>query len=186
MNKPIFSDEELLRLVAEDNTEAFKILFDQYYNTIVRVLSRFSQDSEQIKDWVQEIYVKLWEARKNIDIASIGNFKAYLMVIARNHAVKCHTKKRKLELVSNYQLAEYEVADNNLIENLDHAELMHAYQTALSKLPQKAKEAYFLNREKGLTYNKIAEELGISIKTVEAQISRVMAFLRQELVIYLR
>jgi len=186
MNKPIFSDIELLRLVAEDNTEAFKILFDQYYNTIVRVLSRFSQDPEQVKDWVQEIYVKLWECRKSLDIESIGNYKAYLITVARNHAVKCHTKKKKLELISNYELTEYEVADNNLIENLDHAELMNAYENALSKLPQKAKEAYFLNREKGLTYTRIAEELGISIKTVEAQISRVMAFLRQELVVYLR
>lgn len=186
MNKPIFSDEELLKLVAEDNTEAFKILFDQYYNTLVRVLMRFSQDPEQVKDWVQEIYVKLWECRKNLDIDSIGNFKAYFMVIARNHAIKHHTKKKKLELVSNYELTDYDVSDNNLVENLEHAELMHAYQKALSKLPHQATEAFFLNREKGLTYTKISEELGISIKTVEAQISKVMSFLRQELVVYLR
>ena len=186
MNKPIFSDEELLKLVAEDNTEAFKILFDQYYNTIVRVLMRFSQDPEQVKDWVQEIYVKLWECRKSLDIEAIGNFKAYFIVIARNHAIKQYTKKKKLELVSNYELTDCDVSDNNLVENLEHAELLHAYKKALAKLPEKATEAYFLNREKGLTYNKISEELGISIKTVEAQISRVMAFLRQELVIYLR
>jgi len=186
MNKPIFSDEALLKLIAEDNTEAFKILFDQYYHTLVRVLMRFSRDPEQVKDWVQEVYVKLWECRKAIDIDSIVNFKAYFIVIARNHAVREQGKKKKPELVSDYELTDYDVSDNNLIENLDHAELMQVYQKALSKLPEKATESYFLNREKGLTYTKIAEELGISVKTVEAQISRVMAFLRQELVVYLR
>ena len=186
MNKPIFSDDELLKLIAADNTEAFKILFDQYYSTLVRVLMRYSNDTEQIKDWVQEIYVRLWENRCNPEMNNIENFRAYFIVTARNYAIRVLSKKRKTELVLNPEMAFCDIADNNLQEALEEKELRNAYQSALAKLPARTQEAYYLNRERGLTYSKIAEELGMSIKTVEAQISRAMAFLRQELVVYLR
>jgi RNA polymerase sigma-70 factor (ECF subfamily) len=186
MNKPSFSDEELLKLIAEDNTDAFKILFDQYYNVLVRALMRYSNDPELIKDWVQEIYSKLWESRKTAQFETIVNFRAYFIVSARNYAIRFLSKKNKPDLVLHHEMADMEIADNNLVEDLEQTELLHAYQSALSKLPPRTQQVYFLNREKGLTYSKIAAELGVSIKTVEAQISRAMAFLRQELVVYLR
>ncbi|WAC14090.1 RNA polymerase sigma factor [Dyadobacter pollutisoli] len=186
MNKSTFSDHELIGLIAADDTEAFKILFDQYYPTLVRVLMRYSNDTEQIKDWVQEIFIRLWEGRQQLDINHIDNFKAYFIVTARNYAIRVLSKKKKTELVFSPEMVACEIADNNLLEGLAETELRDAYQSALAKLPLKTQEAYYLNREKGLTYGKIADELGVSIKTVEAHISRTMAFLRQELVVYLR
>ncbi|WP_254562509.1 RNA polymerase sigma factor [Dyadobacter diqingensis] len=186
MKKPILSDQELLMLLSEGSGEAFEILFDHYYSTLVRVLMRYSKDAEQIKDWIQEVYVKLWENREQIKANEIENFTGYLIVSARNHAIRALGKKKQLHLILNDQMSDYEVADNNLAENLDQAELLEAYHVALSKMPPRTQEAYFLNREKGLTYSRVAEELGTSIKTVEAQISRAMAILRRELVVFLR
>jgi len=186
INKPSFSDDELLRLIAEDNTEAFKILFNQYYTLLARTLMRYSNDPEEIKDWIQEIYGKLWENRKSTQTAAIINFRAYFIVSARNYAIRHLGRKNKPELVLHHEIAECDLADNNLLEKIEQKDLLQAYQSALSKLPSRTQEVYFLNREKGLTYTKIAEELGISIKTVEAQISRAMAFLRHELVVYLQ
>ncbi|MEO6287490.1 MAG: sigma-70 family RNA polymerase sigma factor [Dyadobacter sp.] len=186
MNLTSISDEELLKLIAEDDTDAFKIIFDKYYHVLVRALMRYSNDPEQIKDWVQEIYGKLWESRKTAQFETILNFKAYFIVSARNHAIRHLQKKNKPDLVLHQQMEEIEIADNNLLEYQEQKELLHAYQSALSKLSSRTQEVYYLNREKGLTYSKIAEELGVSVKTVEAQISRAMAFLRQELVVYLR
>jgi RNA polymerase sigma-70 factor (ECF subfamily) len=186
MKQPVFSDAQLLQLLTEDSSKAFKILFDQYYGTLVRVLVKYSKDTEQIKDWIQEVNVKIWENRKTIQFDAIDNFKGYLIVTARNHAIKSLGKKKQLELIFNDQMVGYEIADNNLIENLERAELLEAYHAALTKLPPQTHKAYFLNREQGLSYSKIAEELGISIKTVETQISRAMSILRQELNVYLQ
>lgn len=186
MKEPAFSDEQLLKLLTEDSSEAFKILFDQYYNMLVRVLIKYSKDEEQVKDWIQEINVRLWENRKRIQFEAINNFRGYLIVTARNHAVKSLGRKKQLDVVLNGEIGRYEIADNNLVESLEEEELLRAYQAALTKLPPQTQKAYFLNREKGLSYSKVAEELGISIKTVEAQIARAMSILRQELNVFLQ
>lgn len=186
MNKSTFSDNQLIELIAADDTEAFKILFDKYYSTLARILMRYSDDSELIKDWIQDIFVMLWETRAQLQGHQIANFKAYFIVMARNHAIRVLSKKKKAVLVFPLEMEVCNAPDNSFCESLDEAELRFMYDAALAKLPQKTQQAYFLNRHKGLTYGKIAEKMGISVKTVEAHISRTIAFLRQELVIYLR
>ena len=186
MNKSIFSDRELLNQLSKDDTEAFKVLFDQYYPVLVRVLMRYSSDQEQIKDWIQEIYIRLWESREGIKADSIENFKAYFIVTARNYAVKEITKKNKLQLQQFQGSAEQDLADTNSLNVMEEIELRAAYQAAIAKLPRKTQKAYVLSRESGLTYRGVAEELGLSIKTVEAQISRAMSMLRQELYVFLQ
>lgn len=186
MNKSTFSDHQLVELIAGDDTEAFKILFDKYYSTLVRILMRYSDDSELIKDWIQDIFIMLWENRAQLQGYEITNFKAYLIVMTRNYAIRVLSKKKKTVFVSFLEMETCDVADNTLCESLDEAELRSMHDAALAKLPQKTQQAYYLNRNNGLTYSKIADQMGVSIKTVEAHISRTIAFLRQELTIYLR
>jgi RNA polymerase sigma-70 factor (ECF subfamily) len=186
MNKSTFSDNQLVELIAADDTEAFKILFDKYYSTLVRILMRYSDDTELIKDWVQDIFVMLWETRAQIQGHQIENFKAYFIVMARNYVMRVLSRKKKTVLVFSREIEACDVPDNTLSESLDEAELQLVHDAALAKLPEKAQQAYLLNRYKGLTYGKVADQMGISVKTVEAHISRTIAFLRQELVIYLR
>lgn len=183
MNKSIFSDRELLKQLSKGNTEAFKLLFDQYNPVLVRVLMRYSNDQEEIKDWIQEIYIRLWESRMGIQYDSIENFKAYFIVTARNFAIKSLAKNRIARVEQFHENTQ--IADNSSINVLEENELRHAYQAAISRLPVKTQKAYVLNRETGLTYKAVAKELGISIKTVEAQISRAISLLRQELHVFL-
>ena len=185
MTKPTFTDKELFVLIAGDDTEAFQILFRRHYSALSRVLMRYSRDKEQIKDWTQEIYVILWEIRKKLPTETIVNFKGYMIVLARNYAIRSIGKKKQVQLVLTEDYSDFEVADNNLVEKIEHNELQDAYLCALQKMPPRMQEAYYLNREKGFTYSKVAEQLGISIKTVEAQISRAMSILRHELVSFL-
>jgi len=186
MNKSTFSDDQLVDLIAADDTEAFKILFDKYYSTLIRILMRYSDDTELIKDWVQDVFVMLWENRAQLQGHQIDNFKAYFIVMARNYVMRVLARKKKAVLVFSPEMQMCDVPDNTLCERLEEAELRLMHDAALAKLPEKTQQAYLLSRHKGLTYGKIADKMGISIKTVEAHISRTIAFLRQELVVYLR
>jgi RNA polymerase sigma-70 factor, ECF subfamily len=185
MTKPTLSDKELFELIADDDSEAFRILFRRYYGVLSRVLVRYSRDKEEIKDWTQEIYVLIWEIRKKLPVESIVNFKGYLIVLTRNYAIRATGKKRNLQMVLTEDYSDFEVADNNLTEQIEHHDLYKAYHNALDKMPAPMQEAYCLNREQGYTYPKVAEQLGISIKTVEARISRALSILRHELVSFL-
>jgi len=186
MNKSILSDRELLKQLSKDNTEAFKTLFDQYYPVLVRVLMRYSADQDEIKDWIQEIYIRLWESREGIKADSIENFKAYFIVTARNYAIKALAKKKRLKIEQFQSVTQNEIADSSPFNLMEENELRRAYQAAISRLPVKTQKAYVLNRETGLTYRSVANELGISIKTVETQISRALMLLRQELHVFLQ
>ena len=186
MNKSTFSDDQLAELIAADDTEAFKILFDKYYGTLARVLVRYSDDAELVRDWIQEIFLMLWENRQQLPNSKIVNFRAYFIVMARNYAIRVLAKKRKTVLIFTEEIQHCEVPDNNLNESMDETELRDLYNSALAKLPPRMQEVYYLNREKGMTYSKIADIMGVSIKTVEAYISKTIAFLRQELIVYLR
>lgn len=181
MNKPTYTDVALLELITQDSTAAYEVLFNRYYSLITRVLLRYSRDPEQIKDWTQEIFVKLWENRKDIHPAGIQQVKGYLIVTARNYVLKKLKKKKQVPLIFDELKARAEIADNNLLEKMEEAELRQAYALALARVPSPSRHAYSLNREEGLTYGKVAEKLGISVKTVESQISRALAILRREL-----
>jgi RNA polymerase sigma-70 factor, ECF subfamily len=181
MNKPTYTDTALLELIAQDSTEAYELFFNRYYAVITRVLLRYSRDPEQIKDWTQEFFVKLWENRQDINAQDIQQVKGYLIVTARNYVIRKLKQKKRVHLIFDELKAKMEVADNSLLEKFEEAELRQAYAVALTRLPSRNREAYSLNREEGLTYPKVAAKLGIPVKTVESQISRALAILRREL-----
>lgn len=181
MNKPTYTDSDLLELITKDNTDAYEQLFNRYYTIITRVLLRYSRDPEQIKDWTQEIFVKLWETRKEIKAEGIQQVKGYLIVLARNYVIKKLKKRKQIHLILDELKTKVDIADNNLLEKFEESELRQAYAVALAQMPDRDRDAYYLNREEGLTYQKVAEKLGIPVKTVESQISRALAILRREL-----
>ncbi|WP_025765149.1 RNA polymerase sigma factor [Dyadobacter tibetensis] len=181
MKKAIVSDREILSQTANGDKSSFKILFDQNYSTISRVLMQFSKDPEQIKDWTQEIFMNLWLARHSQNFTEIENIKAYIIVMARNHAIRALGKKSLLITYAYQESAAEEKADSDSMRAMEEMELMKAYQAVVAKLPPKTQQAYLLSREDGLTYTKVAQVMGVSVKTVENQIARALAILRQEL-----
>lgn len=182
MDDTIYSDHDLFKLINNDDPVAFAQLFDRYYATLAKVLARYSTDTEQVKDWIQEVYMRLWENRQTIAMEEVANARAYFMVSARNHVVRELTRKKQVQYTFSEQQNIPEVADNNLEEQLNHRELWEAYDVALLKLPPRTQETFYLNRELGLSYGKVAHRLGISVKTVESQMSRALSILRHELV----
>lgn len=142
---------------------------------------QYSRDEEQIKDWTQEIFMNLWMARHTSHFQDIENVKAYMIVVARNYAIRVLGKKKQLVTQAYSESAAEEIADPNIQDRVEELELLKAYQDVVAKLPPQTQKAYLLSREKGLTYTKVAEEMGLSVRTVENQISRALAILRQEL-----
>lgn len=110
---------------------------------------RYSNDQEEIKDWIQDIYIRLWETRQKMRIDSIDNFKAYFIVTARNYANKSLAGKRRLQATQFQDISKTEIANVSYYNELEEVELRHAYQQAISRLPVKTRNAYVLNREMG-------------------------------------
>jgi len=143
-------------------------------------------DEEQAKDIVQDVFHKLWED-KNIQISS--SMSGFLFTMARN---KCLQQIEKQKIREQYrqtaairlkeeELAFYAGGANSLIQ----LELQHQLEEAIAKLPEKCREVFELSRFHSKKNQEIANELGISIKTVEKHISKALSQIRSELKDYL-
>ena len=180
----IYHDKDLFKRISQGDAEAYGIIFYRYHATLTRVLARYSNDSEQVKDWIQEVYLRLWENRRTMTLEGVENPKAYFVTSARNHVLRELGKKKQIHFATVEANKWPEIADHNLEEAISHRELWHAYKIALRKMPARTQETFFLNREGGLSYGEVANRLGISVKTVESQVGRALCILRQELVSY--
>jgi RNA polymerase sigma-70 factor, ECF subfamily len=162
--------------------KVFDTLFNALYEPLCRYCMRMVPDQQEAEEIVQDIFVNLWLKRSelNIDIS----LKAYLFRTVMNRAINYnnHQKVRK-----NYQA--HVVSENTGLHNepdkLVETELTALYETVVASMPKKRKEVFELSRTEGLKYTEIAEQMGISVKTVEAHLSKALEELRIRLQEYL-
>ena len=179
MDKDIFS-----RLALHDE-KAFELLFKKYYSTLCNFATKFVHDRDLAEDIVQEIFYKLWRNPHNLD--SNQNIASYLFRAVQNQGLNILDRKQIEKKYKEVILNANPISDNvSLYEQLCGNELEIKIQELVkNKLPDACRKVFELSRSKGLKNREIAEELNISIKTVETQISRALVVLRFQLKEYI-
>jgi len=159
------------------------MLFKQHYESLCAFVFGMVQDYDVSEDVVQELFVKFWEKRN--DIPDDISIKAYLYRAARNMALN---QMRHFEIKNDFNLFNREEmcdAEQNIGNSAETSELRKMIDQAINKLPTERKKIFLMSREDGLKYKEIAQELSISIKTVENQMGKALSTLRTELSDYL-
>lgn len=131
------------------------------------------------KEIVQDAFVTLWEKKDMIQ--EDKSVKSYLFVAVKN---KCLNQLRgEKKFLSNLiELENLEgLSINSFTDSVETKEIRKAIDAAIESLPEKCKEIFLLSRNEQLKYHEIAERLGLSVKTVETQMSRALAVLREHL-----
>lgn len=160
--------------------EEFVQLVDKYFDDLSAFLYSYAANKAQLEDWIQDIYLKLWKKKDEIDFRHPG-FKSYLFTTARNHALKQLKKQKKYDEWVDKNLKRLtEIQQQDDAQN-DYSEFKKRYHAAVSKIPSRSRKAYVLSRKRGLTYKEIAHVMDISIKTVEAHISKALQVIRKNL-----
>ena len=160
--------------------EKFELLFDKYIDDVTSFLYTYTSNRALVKDWSQEVFIKMWDKRNTIDFDH-PCFKSYLLKTARNHALKKLQHENNYESWLEKKLEKLTRIDPPGGPEVNAPDIKKAHQAACSKIPRRARRAYLLSREEGLTYTEIAEVMDISIKTVETHISKALHILRHEL-----
>lgn len=178
----ITKDDLLFKSMScQDDEDAFRSLFYDYFAPLCVFAQRYIEDPDACEDIVQEFFYKLWIRRKGLEIqTSVRNF---LLTSIRNACLDYLRRKdveRQWVDKSLYELTEED--DYDLYSTI---ELEHLLDLALEKLPSQVSETFRMNRFEGKTYAEIAKIRGISLKTVEAHMTRSLKFLRIELKDYL-
>lgn len=165
----------------QDDEEAFRILFYDFFAPLCVFAHRYLEEMETCEDIVQETFYRIWKNRKDLDIQiSARNF---LITSVRN---ACLDLIRKQEIEKRWIEKRLEEDTEEEYEDLyTTQELESLLNQALDKLPEQIASTFRMNRFDGKTYVEIAEEKQISVKTVEAYMTRALKFLRIELKDYL-
>ena len=161
---------------------AFDAVFRQWYEPLCHYAARLADgDMDEAEDLVQQVFVKIWEQRARLDIA--WSLKAYLYKTVHNAALNRLRAARTRAKYLEFNAAQLE---NEQVPP-DHAasELKERLQKALDLLPPQCRHVFELSRFEELKYREIADQLGISIKTVETQMGKALRIMRLQLADYL-
>lgn len=181
MSHPSQEHQLVNRMQANDRA-AFKSIFSGHYQDVCRTIHRYIVDPGLTEDLAQEVFVRLWQKREKLNITS--NLAAYLRRMAVNEAL-AHLRKK-----TRFQADELPIHLPGLVaasadENLGANELQQRINGVVATLPDRCRLVFELSRYEELSNREIAEQLGISIKTVENQMTKALRTMREQLADYL-
>jgi RNA polymerase sigma-70 factor (ECF subfamily) len=182
-----YSDSELSERINKGDITVFEDLYRKYYSYLLFVAYHIVRNNSDAEEVVSDVFVKLWENRKEIKIDF--SVKSYIIKAVRNHALNFIRKKKPMDNVDNsLDLQEWMLfvwdADYPLGQ-LYRDDLLKIIRTNISLLPESCREIFLLSRSNHMSYNEIADFLGISVNTVKMQIKIALSRLREAMKDYL-
>ncbi len=171
-------DLNIFDAIRQNDRQAFERLFREFYRPLTAYAFRFVRDLPTAENMVQDVFLKLWQNRREIVITT--SMEHYLFRSVRNH---CLNQLDKAKVRSEYLRMQLVQDTNNENFSAFYPEigLMDKIERAIHALPEKRQEIFRMAREEGLKYREIAEKLNLSVKTVEAQMTLALRQLRESL-----
>lgn len=172
-------DEKLIRRFKRGDMKAFRKIYDTYCEPLFRFANSYLKDSFEAEEIVQDVFLKVWEKRDEVDEQK--SFKSYLYRITVNkvfNELKHRVVKQKYE---QHALNFDQVTSETPESSIQFQELNKQLDILLTKLPEQQRTIFIMSRWKGLTNAEIAENLSLSIRTVENQIYRAAKFIKLHL-----
>ena len=172
-------DISLFKQIQSNNKSAFDILFRKYYTPLCRYAVQILRDPDESEETVQDIFVNLWTHRAQLNITK--SLASYLFTSVRYRAFTFYRKESARKEHEKAFADGLDQTDIIISDEPDHYDVSIILNEAIEKLPDKCREIFTMSREQHLTYKQIAEQLDISIKTVETQMGIAFKKLRKEL-----
>ncbi|GAA3650937.1 RNA polymerase sigma factor [Flavivirga jejuensis] len=162
--------------IKNGDENAFRHLFNLYYDRLVAYIVTYTHDKMTSEDIVQQAFINFWYAKDKLK--DFKSPKSYLYTIAYNEFINTINKEKRQNNILNIV---YENALRDRIEE-DHEALerrVNKMNQIIQTLPPKCRQTLEMNKIKGMKYQEIAETTGVSVKTVESQMSLAFKKIRK-------
>jgi RNA polymerase sigma-70 factor, ECF subfamily len=176
-------DQEQIDGLISGDLNAFEMLFRTYYQPLCNYAHSYLQDRDEAEEIVQTTFASIWEKRNSISIRSSA--KSYLFAMVRNaclNAIK-HNKVRQKHVVEEMTISP--IGYEAVSEKVESGELETQIHKAMNALPEQCRLVFKLSRFEELKYSEIADQLQISVKTVENHMGKALKIMREQLKDYL-
>jgi RNA polymerase sigma-70 factor (ECF subfamily) len=175
---PEKSDEELALLVQNGDKEQFGALMERYESKLVRYGRKFLSDNDNIKDVVQDVFIKTYQNIKSFNTEQ--KFSSWIYRIAHNTYINLLKKNSRgpLYILDFDTFISYTVVEDPIIKEKDDKEIKEIVDKGLDKLSPKYREIMVLYYLEELSYKEISDILRIPIGTVGIRLKRAKESLK--------
>ena len=166
----------LLQRIRSGSLEAFHQIFDRYYELLCNYAMLITQDRATAEEVADDVLFQLW---KNHERLHIDNLEHYLLRATRNRSINELTQSR---LPDTYfkECEKLLTCDSTPLDDMVLQEYRRRLDKAISEMPTGMQRVFRLSREEDMSYNDIANKLGISVNTVKYQIKAALATLSKK------
>lgn len=175
----------ILARIKEGDIKAFEEIFRRYHSPLCWYAAGITGSMAAAEEIVEELFYVLWKNREQLQI--FQSVKSYLYRAVRNEAVQyCEHQDVKERYRSNVQSEQGTGCASDPHCQLEYKELQALIQHTLDKLPERRRRIFKMHRVQGMKYAEIALSLSLSVKTVEAEMTKVLRTLRIEIDNYIQ
>jgi RNA polymerase sigma-70 factor, ECF subfamily len=174
------AEQDLLQSLIDGHEKAYHSIFQSHYSKLVAFAFQTIKDGEQAKDIVQNCFVKIYNRRSSL--AQVSNINAYLYKIVYNETLNYIRTQNNYQRHKQFYLEESK--DESLFdEQVELTEKEHRLYQAIEQLPDQCRRIFVMSRFHEKKNGEIADELGLSIRTVETHISNALKILKRLLLL---
>lgn len=170
------TDLELTELLRQGDERAFGNIYDRYWQVLFQSCYNRLRDRDRCKDIIQNVFTALWDRRVQVEI---NNLSAYLHTAVKFQVLRIAGQSQRTDFVASFEeLITEPIENSNLIEEREVLSLLRLF---IDALPEKRRVIFIKRYHDNLTTAEIADQLGISQKTVLNQLNNAEVALRARL-----
>tara|TARA_B100001750_G_scaffold231123_1_gene228596 strand:- start:411331 stop:411930 length:600 start_codon:yes stop_codon:yes gene_type:complete len=172
-----FNDNTLLiQNLKNGDEKAYEYLVDTYHHRLCVYANSLVNDHDHAEDIVQNVFIRTWERRHNLK--SNFTIKSFLYKSVHNEFIDQYRKKKSVTALEKKYIEELERFTEK--DEVFFERLLNLVQREIQNLPPKCRKIFLMSKQEGFTNVEIAEQLNVSIKTIEYHITKAFAILRQK------
>jgi RNA polymerase sigma-70 factor (ECF subfamily) len=179
----LVTDSEFVAGMRKSDEAAFETVFRSYYERLCNYANTMLYDVDEAEEVVQNTFLTLWEQRDSIEIHT--SVKSYLYRAVHNSCLNRIKHNKVKQMHGEHVRYNMESSVEGTSQMVIGKELEQQINAAIESMPQQCRTVFVLSRFENLTYAEIAEQLKISIKTVEKHMVKALKILRERLKDYL-
>lgn len=173
-------ESQLLLRLKDGDTLAFELIYDRYKAQLANNLIKLLRDDELAKDALQDLFIRIWNSRKNIDPSK--SIKSYMYRIAENLVIDYYRKLSKDKEMQARILAEKDHWYDQIGDIISISDNTALLYRVIDQLPPKQKEAFVLHKIEGKSYKEISQLMGISHSTINKHIYVANKFVKSQII----
>ena len=177
LNRDTLPDLDLMRRVQEGEMVSYNTLVNRYKDRLFNVLYRMLSSEDEANDLLQETFLRVWQHKMSYDFRFA--FSTWIYTIALNLARNELRRRKKIKFLDIFDFADKLAAKEEKKDT--SANLKTLLEAEMKRLPEKYKTAFLLRDVDSLSYEEIAQVLGVPLGTVKSRVNRARAILRTRL-----